>query len=197
MAEPLEGIVIALQCRSADRRTRERCFRRIWDAYYARLVVFVRGSQGPGPDNEDLVQEIMEKVWRGILGYDPAWRFSTWVYAIARNACRDRARRRLVRPVSMSLQEYQGSASVQGPEEDVLRGEAERLVDRFFASSDPETIQIAFLRFHERMRYRQIASVMGVPVGTARYRIHVIREKLKAAMEGEDGDRQPLRTQVF
>jgi RNA polymerase sigma-70 factor (ECF subfamily) len=143
------------------------------------------------------VQEIMEKVWRGILGYDPAWRFSTWVYAIARNACCDRARRRLVRPESLPLQEHGGRSATPGPEEELVRGETERLVDRFFASSDAATWQIAFLRFHERLGYREISSVMGVPVGTAKFRIHAIRVKLKAAMEGDDADCRPLRAQAL
>ena len=197
MGESLKGVAIALQCRSSDLLTRERCFRRIWEAYYARLAVFVRGARGPGPDDEDLVQEIMEKIWRGILGYDPAWCFSTWVYTIARNACRDRARRRLVRPETVPLSEHHGRSAGPGPEEALIRGESERLVDRFFASADTETRQIAFLRFHEQLGYREISSVMGIPVGTAKFRIHAIRGKLKAAMGGEDADRRPVRAQVF
>ncbi len=181
----------------ADPGTRERCFNGIWNAYYARLAVFVRGARRSGPDDEDLVQEIMEKVWRGILGYDPALRFSTWVYAIARNACRDRARRRLVRPETLPLVDSHGRSADPGPEEELFRGETEQLVDRFFASSDPETRRIAFLRFHERLGYREISSVMGIPVGTAKFRIHAIRGKLKAAMEGEDADRRPVRRQAF
>jgi len=197
MGKPLEGIAILLQSSSNDARSRNRCFRRIWEEYYPRLVVFVRGcGEGAGADAEDLAQEVMEKVFRGIGTYNPAWSFSTWIYTIARNACRDRARRERRAPVVRSLTDLPASREpfhLRTPEQELIRGEEDRRVEAFFEGAEPETRQIAFLRFHQGMRYGEIAAVMGVPVGTVKFRVHDIRRKLKLHLEEEHGSSRALR----
>jgi len=201
MGEPLEGLRIVLQAQSGDRGSQERCFRRIWETYYPRLMVFARGCGGAaGADAEDLVQEIMEKVYRGIRTYNPTWSFSTWVYTIARNACRDRARRAHAVPSALSLADLPGPrqpADPWTPEQELLRRDTDRRVKEFFGAADPETRQLAFLRFHERAGYRQIASIMGVPLGTVKFRLHDLRRKLRSHLEEEDGEHRALRAQAF
>jgi RNA polymerase sigma-70 factor (ECF subfamily) len=201
MGKPLEGIAILLQSSSNDARSRDRCFRRIWEEYYPRLIVFVRGcGGGAGEDAEDIVQEIMEKVYRGIGTYNPTWSFSTWVYTIARNACRDSARRGRRAPAIRSLSDLASSqepSHARTPEQELLLGDAERRVQEFFAAAEPETRQIAFLRFHQRMRYGEIASVMGMPLGTVKFRVHDIRRKLNLHLEEEHGSSRTLRASAL
>lgn len=189
--------MILLQTCSGDERSRDRCFRRIWEEYYPRLIVFLRGCEGgAGADVEDLAQEVMEKVYRGIGSYNPAWSFSTWVYTIARNACRDRARRGRRAPVVHSLADLPASREpfhLRTPEQELIRKEEDRRVEAFFEGAEPETRQIAFLRFHQGMRCAEIAAVMSMPLGTVKFRLHDIRRKLKLHLEEDHGDSRALR----
>ncbi len=43
---------------------------------------------------EDLTQESFVRAWRRLATYRDQWRFSTWLYAVARSAAADRARER-------------------------------------------------------------------------------------------------------
>jgi len=160
-------------------------------------VVFVRGcGEGTGADAEDIVQEAMEKVFKGIGTYNPAWSFSTWIYTIARNTCRDRARRERRAPVVRSLTDLPASREpfhLRTPEQEIIRKEEDRRVEAFFEGVEPETRQIAFLRFHQGMRCAEIAAVMSMPVGTVKFRLHEIRRKLKLHLEGNHGDSRALR----
>jgi RNA polymerase sigma factor (sigma-70 family) len=196
MGEPLGGLRILIECRSNE-ASRERCLRRIWDLYYPRIMVFVGNCRGVASSEiEDLVQEIMEKVFRGIQSYDPAWSFSTWVYTIARHHCIDRARRTHAGLMVGSLSEIPESlepAHPSTPESELLRREAGDRVKSFLQSADPDTRQMAFLRFHQGMGYRQISSIMGIPVGTVKFRMHRMREGLRSFMEEEDGKRQSAK----
>lgn len=190
MARPLEGTTILLQAASGRADIRERCFRRLWREYYPRLVVFVRAHGGAADEEEDVAQEVMEKVFRALPTYDPAWRFSTWVYTIARNSCRDRARRARTRPQPASLSDLPGSrqpSHAVTPERELLGKETERQIEEFLAAEEPDTRQIAFLRFHQRLRYGEIARVTGMPVGTVKFRIHDVRRRLRLHLEVEHG----------
>lgn len=191
MARPLEGLAILLQTASGSADAREKCFRRIWQDYYPRLVIFVRGQGGAAAcEAEDIVQDVMEKIFTGMGRYDPSWSFATWVYTIARNTCRDRARRERARPAARSLSDLPAAlepSHLVTPEQELLRDEAEQSIGRFFSGAEPDTRQIALLRFHQRMRYAEIAAVMGMPVGTVKFRVHEIRRKLKLDLEEGDG----------
>jgi RNA polymerase sigma-70 factor (ECF subfamily) len=73
-----------VQCRG-DHGARERLFELLWRQYQKRLAFFV---QNMVKDNaEDLVQEIMLKVYQNLHKYKPVSSFNTWIYAITRNHC--------------------------------------------------------------------------------------------------------------
>ena len=191
MARPLEGHAIFLHSLAGDGKAREQCFRRIWQEYYPRLLVFVRRQGGPAAaEAEDTMQEIMGKIFRALGTYDPAWRFSTWAYTIARNTCRDKARRDLRSPPVGSLSSLPARdepSHARSPEHEMLAGQTDGLVRAFFDRESPENRQIAFLRFRERLPCAQIAAVMEMPVGTVKFRIHEIRRRLASCLEAHNG----------
>src|SRR5512138_3249902 len=66
-----------------------------------------------GSDEEarDVAQEAFLKAYRGLDGFKRESRFSSWLYQIALNLCRDRLRRRKTR-ATVSLEELEGSGPV-------------------------------------------------------------------------------------
>jgi RNA polymerase sigma factor (sigma-70 family) len=170
-----------------SRRAREDCFRSIWREYYARLMVFVKClGAAEEADREDLVQEIMEKIFRGIGTYNARYSFSTWVYAVARNHCLDAIKRRGRAPKQVPLSGLPESAQPAhdvSPERQLLMQEEDGRVRRLLSSADPETRQLAFLRYYERLGCGRIGEIMGIPVGTVKFRLHRLRENVRAHME--------------
>ena len=59
---------------------------------------------GPEEDARDLCQETLLKAYRALGTFKKEARFSSWLYQIALNVCRDRLRRRKSRP-QVSLDE--------------------------------------------------------------------------------------------
>jgi RNA polymerase sigma-70 factor (ECF subfamily) len=57
---------------------------------YNFLLQRVRSSE----EAEDLTQDSFVRAWRRLSTYRQQWRFSTWLYAVARSAAADRARQR-------------------------------------------------------------------------------------------------------
>ena len=70
---------LAREARAGSRRSFEELALR----YKRRLFVYFRPRLGSDQDAEDLVQETFLKLYRNIHHYDPAHRFSTWLYTSA------------------------------------------------------------------------------------------------------------------
>ena len=161
----------------------------VWTEYYARLHLFVSlfGRQEGGnrvTDAEDIVQEIMVKVLLNLHSYNPRYSFATWIYAIARNHCRDCARKQRVRSrLSSDFEVADAPARGEGPEEALIRNEEEAITERFLTGLAERERQIAFLRFVEHQRYDDIGRILEIPSGTVKYRIYEIRKGLEHALE--------------
>src|SRR3954447_21918330 len=117
---------------------------------------------------EDLAQDILLKIWKGLPGYHGGAALSTWIYAIARNTCLTELKKRAHRP-TVSLHEPEFAESM----------------DRLPAlqSSDPESgagmdvnhlleqlpekyRQVITLFYLEQKSYEEVGAVLGVPLGT-------------------------------
>ncbi|HKE12427.1 MAG TPA: sigma-70 family RNA polymerase sigma factor, partial [Myxococcota bacterium] len=70
-------------------------FERLLERYQRRLFGFLL-RRVPSQQTEDLFQETWLRVVRARESFDPARRFSTWLFQIANNLSRDGARRSLV-----------------------------------------------------------------------------------------------------
>jgi RNA polymerase sigma-70 factor (ECF subfamily) len=189
MGGPLADLKTLLQAQSRNPGAREKCFDRVWREYYPKLMVFVRGYGAGGQgDAEDLVQEIMEKVFRGLGSYDSRYGISTWIYAVARNHCLDRLRKRGRAPDPVSVEELPAStqpADHATPERRFLAEEDGSRLRDFLDAADTETRQLAFLRFYQGMSCGGIAEIMGIPLGTVKFRLHRLRANVRAHMEAD------------
>ena len=81
---------------AAVRRGDEGALGVLLDRYRSRLFAFLIRRVGDPSAAEDLFQETWLRVVRARERFDPRRRFSTWLFQIANNLCRDRARRKAV-----------------------------------------------------------------------------------------------------
>ncbi len=127
---------------------------------------------------EDLTQDVFLKIHRGAHQLDPSRDPTPWVVAITYNACRDFWRSRTYRMGrrSASLDDEDSglatrlTAGTHEPEQDLLRGERERLVQEAIARL-PEGLRTAIvLHDYEGLSHQEIAEVTGVRHAAARKR---------------------------
>ncbi len=137
---------------------------------------------GRHDDAQDLVQEVLLRVQRGLATYQPG-SMEGWLSRITTNAFLDDVRRRKRRPVE---------ALPDDPER-VLAGAPS--ADEALAAADlPDHLQDALRGLPEDYRaavvlcdvlgysYQDIADTLGVPVGTVRSRIHRGRSQLRTVL---------------
>ena len=160
-------------------------FEQIWQRFYAPLVVLCRSFHGVRHSAvlqpEDLAQEVLLKVFTHMDAYDRNYSMATWVYRIARNHCIDAVRKASAVPAGGLFGNEPGRES--GPELEAERKELEALIDGYLSGLENTDRHIAFLRFSENLKLREIARILEMPAGTVKYRIHRIRTGLRGELK--------------
>jgi RNA polymerase sigma-70 factor (ECF subfamily) len=131
---------------------------------------------------EDLAQEIFVKVWKARGSYQPAARFSTWLYRIAVNRCLNEIRSRpkgTALPVEETLEERVESR----PDGDLHRAELQQAVRAAIDALPPnQRMAVILSRFHE-LPYEEISEAMAVSLEAVKSLLFRARENLKIALE--------------
>ncbi len=142
-------------------------------------------------DALDLCQLTFWKAYRGLATYDRDGAFFTWLYRIATNAAidlmRDRRRRRTVALATGGGDEAGVAAEPiarDDPARLALDSELRREVARAVASLPPDHRATLVLRAGEGLSYREIAALLGCPVGTVMSRLHAARSRVRASLGG-------------
>ena len=143
---------------------------------------------GNDADAQDLVQEVLLRVRRGLVTYRPG-SLEGWLSRITTNAFLDDVRRRKRRPLD---------ALPDDPDRAVPPAVAADATSE--AESISDEVQDALARLPDEYRaavvlcdvvglpYGEIADQLGVPVGTVRSRIHRGRAALRSALVGRDDE---------
>jgi RNA polymerase sigma-70 factor (ECF subfamily) len=159
----------------------ERFRRPVW-----RLARRLAGSE---EEAFDLCQEIFLRVWRGLPGFRGEARLSTWVFQIAWNHLRAHRKRQSRRREVVA--DTAGEARVvleelRDPRPDPERGaaaaEALALVAAALDGLPEHFRVVVWLRDGEGLSYEEIATVLGVPIGTVRSRLARARALLRTVL---------------
>jgi RNA polymerase sigma-70 factor (ECF subfamily) len=148
-----------------------------------------------GHEAEDLVQETCLKAFRAWQQFRPGTDARAWLVTILLNTARDRARKMLRQPETLGLDEmtilYQQYAAepvhASTPEHAAGQAELRRLVRLALDDLSPEFRLTVLLADVEEFTYREIADIMGCPIGTVMSRLyrarHLLRTTLQAVLE--------------
>ena len=116
----------------------------------------------------DAVQEAMIRAWRDVRGLRDLERFDAWLYRLTVNACLDIARRRRRRVMEVTIESLQlpGQVDLAG---DLVQRET---VDEALRTLDPGHRAVVALHYLLDLPLREVADVLGIPLGTAKSRLH-------------------------
>jgi len=133
----------------------------------------------------DLCQETFLKAFRGLGSFRGQAKFSSWLYQIALNLCRDRIRRKKGK-TWVSLDEI-GEAEANPRAPSVLDlvevGDLSRRVAAAMGHLPEEQREAVILKEYEGMTFPEIATVLGVPVSTVKTRLYRGLSQLRRQLE--------------
>jgi RNA polymerase sigma-70 factor (ECF subfamily) len=158
----------------------ESAVRALYRAYGGGLYGFALRRLGDRGLAEEVVQDVLTRVWRSARDFDPARAsFRTWVYGIARNALIDVERRRSVRPPMASTEPPDDPA----PDEPIERAMQRWHVQDAVSHLKPEHRSVLDLVYYQGLTMQAAAERMGLPVGTVKSRCFYALENLRLALD--------------
>lgn len=136
---------------------------------------------------EDIVQDVMIKVWTRAGKFDPKKAsFATWVYRLTRNQLIDHKRKHSRMDIrDPELMKVIADDSVPSAESNYMQGEAEDKLRAEMKNLSPDQKSVLRMAYMEFKTHKEIAEESGLPLGTVKTRIRSAVNALKGKM----GDR--------
>jgi RNA polymerase sigma-70 factor (ECF subfamily) len=147
-------------------------------------------------DAEDLVQETFLKALRGFDSFEPGSNFKAWIFRILRNTyLTSRSGLHARRTVSLEeeLQETdagpglypEGAIDRLTPELDLIRLSNRAALESAMEQLPPPLLEVVLLCDVEEMKYKEIATVLDIPIGTVMSRIARARAALRKLLDAD------------
>ena len=193
-ADPAGDAALVARARDGDRAAFDQLVVRHEDRVYNMALRML----GNADDALDLAQEVFLSAYRALGTFESKSLFSTWLYRVTVNRCRDELRRRATvkhtrpRPLGAPLGDDAPSdppARTGSPVDAAIQRESLDLVADAVAALPADAREALVLRDVEGLEYEEIAAVLEVPLGTVRSRLHrarsLLRDRLReAGVEG-------------
>lgn len=182
----------------------ERAFNELVEQYEQRVFRLMFRMLARRDEAEDMVQEVFVQVFKAIETFRGDAKLSTWIYRIAVNLCKNRAKY-LSRRRADAQDEFEHSADWRTMQEGngvtvgetsrpdhVVQGyQLEHIVRVCIAQLDPDFREVLVLRDIEDLPYEEIMDITGLPEGTVKSRIHRARTMLKQRIAECMGESTP------
>jgi RNA polymerase sigma-70 factor (ECF subfamily) len=151
---------------------------------------------GHEEDARDVCQETFLRAFRGIGAFKGQAKFSSWLYRIALNLCRDWIRRRRRTPVVQPPEgvDITDLAAERGPVESVedlvSRQDMSRVVARAMRALSEEQRTAIVLKEYQGLTFQEIADLQGCPLSTVKTRLYQGLTLLRRQLD-QDGVSRP------
>jgi RNA polymerase sigma-70 factor (ECF subfamily) len=134
---------------------------------------------------QDIVQEAFHKAFQALPTYNPQYKFTTWLYNIARNIAIDYTRKRKISiGANLTPDNHKdianiGSGIKNSPEDKLISSQEYRTLIEMIDSLDEKYRKPAILRFLREYEYNEIAQELNLELNTVKTRLKRAKELLK------------------
>lgn len=151
-----------------------------WDALEAQMRPYIRRRVATDADTDDVMQEVLLRVHRGLGALEDVERFAGWIHRVAANAIADHLRARQRHPIAEDpVERAAPEPDVDDPTRDALKQSLSIFVAAL-PSPYREAITLVEL---EGLSHREAAELVGISVSGMKSRVQRGRQKLRESLE--------------
>jgi RNA polymerase sigma-70 factor (ECF subfamily) len=129
----------------------------------------------------DAVQETLVRCWRDLPTLRDVVAFDAWLHRLLVNACLDLVRRRRRRVIEVELTPLHAPVFADFSGQVIDRD----LLDRALGALEPDWRAIVVLHYFLEMPLPEVAAILGIPLGTAKSRLHRALGVLRVSAGGD------------
>ena len=163
-----------------DQKRYQEAFDRLLPEFQNKVFRLAYAMLGDAALAEDMAQEVFIRIWKALPGFRGQSALSTWIYAIARNACLTALKKGAVKRES-SLEEPNVARAAEEAGVPPAR-HAEIDVLRFLDELSERHRQVLRLYYMEERSYEEVARLLEWPMGTVKTYLHRARKELAEAV---------------
>lgn len=157
----------------------ETAFNELYARYGQRLRHYFYRMLGQQRERaDDFTQELFLKVIQKAASFDDKRKFSTWLYTIAANMCKNEYRRLSRTPVLTIVSEREFQAVLSNIPEQIDQQLFDEQLQLAVQKLPIHHRQCFLLRYQEECSIKEISEILDCPLGTVKSRIHYCLKKL-------------------
>ena len=161
---------------------KEQLFLQLLEENKAQIHRICWGFSKHTEEAEDLFQEVLLLLWKGIEGFEEKSKLSTWVYRITVNTCLYWKKRNNRLPIKTTFQKEIESDTKNAEEQMIYDDKMEHLKNAIQQLSEVDrTIALLLL---ESVSYKEIAEITGLTTSNVGVKITRIKKRIKEILEG-------------
>ncbi|MCS6813506.1 MAG: sigma-70 family RNA polymerase sigma factor [Cyanobacteria bacterium] len=158
------------------------CFRHLYRRHHQRVRSILYQLCGTSV-LDDLVQEVFLRAWKGLPKFRQNAKFSTWLYRIAWNVASDQ--RQDFAKARSRQQRLTDNAPTEQPVVDLMHLHYQDLVQRGLTTLSLEHRSVLIMHDLEEIPQKEVADILGIPVGTVKSRLFHARAAMRQFLKTE------------
>jgi len=163
----------------------ESAIKELYERYHLQLFNYIFRIITNKEASEEIMQDVFLAVWTGAKRFKAQSSVKTWLFRIAHHKTVSWLRKTRRAPQTTEL--LDSIAQAENKENDPARLAADKdMVHRLLAVLSPRHREVIELSFFYRFSYREIASILGCPVGTVKSRMSYAIRHLSRELEKQE-----------
>jgi RNA polymerase sigma-70 factor (ECF subfamily) len=152
-------------------------FELLYERYFSKMVWYANSFLNDIQSAEDAVQEVFIKIIQAPEKFDINRTFSTWIYHVTANLCKNKLRQQKLRSQTVREQLNDSTTQTVQPNHEADMAYLQQILKDKFESLSEKERQIFTLRFEQQLPVKEIAAILEIPEGSVKSGIYYLLKK--------------------
>jgi RNA polymerase sigma-70 factor (ECF subfamily) len=178
--------ILITKCKNGDGEA----YRHLIKIYKMRLFGYLWRFSNSQYEAEELFQETLIKVWKGMKKYNEQKKFASWLFTIAHNVAMDHLRTKNTNYIFTTIDEIENNLHSENLEKEIQIKEIVNQINKSVEGLSDKQKTVFLLRQHGELSFKEIADLTKEPLNTVISHMHYAVRKIKKQIEIENEPRR-------
>ncbi len=155
----------------------------LYHRYAKKLCQYADSYLNNNTQSEDIVQEVFIRVFQTPEKFNTEKRFSTWIYTLTTNLCKNALRHHQVKSLHAHFNAQQLINSHHAPQHRLHVNDLQQQLEATFNSLNEKQQQLFILRFEQTLSLKEIAAILQIPEGSVKSGIFYLLKKYNSLIQ--------------